>query len=270
MSFLGLHDKVFLIFGVANKHSIAYYVGKTLESQGAIVLYSVKSKARKDAVSKLLEGKRIFTCNFESMEEINSLAQNIASCYPTIDGIVHSVAYANYSKGVQPFYQTAREDFLQATQVSCFSLLEVARAFKPYLSKLASVVAVSISSQVTASSYGYMSPIKAALESTTRFLAKSFSADTQIRFNTVNAGPLKTSASAGIPNYIKNYIYAEKMTLRKKALQTQEVADTITYLLSERSSGINAQGITVNAGMDLNYFDEELVNAVTQLDKNKI
>jgi enoyl-[acyl-carrier protein] reductase I len=158
-----------------------------------------------------------------------------------------------------------RQDFLQATAVSCFSLVELARALKPHLKPDASVVSVGISSQVTASSYGYMSPIKAALESSSRFLAKSFSADTRIRFNTVNAGPLKTSASAGIPGYLDNYLHAEKMTFRKEALKTQEVADVAVWLLSPRSSGVNGQGVVVDAGMGWNFFDEELVKASNRL-----
>lgn len=139
--------------------------------------------------------------------------------------------------------------------------MEIARAFKPHLREDASVVAIGISSQVLAENYGYMSPIKAALDSSARFLAKSFSADTRVRFNTVNAGPLKTSASAGIPGYLENYLYAEKLTLRKQAITTQEVANTAVFLLSPASSGINAQGIVVNQGLDLNYFDREVVKA---------
>ena len=82
-----------------------------------------------------------------------------------------------------------------------------------------------------------------------------------MRFNTVNAGPLKTSASAGIPGYMDNYLFAERLTFRKRALNTQEVANTALFLLSSASSGINGQGIVVNAGMDLNYFDQEVVKA---------
>jgi enoyl-[acyl-carrier protein] reductase I len=88
------------------------------------------------------------------------------------------------------------------------------------------------------------------LETCSYNLAKSFSADSGVRFNTVNAGPLKTSASAGIPGYIESYLYAEKLTLRKQNLTTQEVANTALFLLSPASSGINGQGIVVNAGMD--------------------
>lgn len=178
---------------------------------------------------------------------------------------MHSVAFANYSEGMKAFHETKRADYLQATAISSFSLVEVANAFKPYLKEEASVVAISISSQVTAENYGYMSPIKASLDASVRFLAKSFSKDSRVRFNTVNAGPLKTSASAGIPGYLENYLFAEKLTMRKEALKTKEVADAAVYLLSERSSGINAQGIVVNAGMDLNYFDNEVVKEATKL-----
>lgn len=264
MSFLNLEGKKFLIFGVANKRSVAWHIGKTLEEEGAQVIYSVRSEARRESVAKLLSGRPVYVCDVESTEAIHSLAKHVGAQWGSLDGIIHSVAFANYSEGIKPFHETKREDFLQAVQISCFSFVEIASAFKNYLSKTASVIAISISSQVTAEDYGYMSPIKAALDSSARFLAKSFSKDSQVRFNTVNAGPLKTSASAGIPGYLDNYLYAEKMTLRKSALTTQEVANTAVFLLSERSSGINGQGVVVNAGMDTNYFDKELVDAVTR------
>jgi len=148
---------------------------------------------------------------------------------------------------------------LQAVTISCFSLVELARALKPLLKEDASVVAMGISSQVTAENYGYLSPVKAALESAVRFLAKSFSRDSEVRFNCVKASPLRTSASAGIPGYLEQYLYAEQMTLRKRAVTTQEVANAVVFLLSPLSSGINGQGLVVNAGMDLNYFDRALV-----------
>lgn len=264
MSFLNLKDKTILIFGFANKKSVAWHIAKILEAEGARVIHSVRSEARRETLAKL-GNHPAYICDVEDTEQINQLADEIGKDHSTIDGIVHSIAFANYSEGFKPFYETNRKDFLQATAISSFSFVEIARAFKPYLAKTASMVAISISSQVTAENYGYMSPIKASLESSSRFLAKAFSKDSEVRFNTVNAGPLKTSASAGIPGYLENYLYAEKLTLRKRALQTEEVANTAAFLLSDRSSGINGQGITVNAGMDFNYFDQEVVQAATKM-----
>ena len=107
--------------------------------------------------------------------------------------------------------------------------------------------------------YGYMAPIKAALDSSLAFLAKSFSRFSQVRFNAVAPGLLKTSASAGIPGYVDSYLFAEQVIPRKTALQTQEAADVAAFLLSPRSSGINAQSIVVDAGMGINYFDADVV-----------
>ena len=119
---------------------------------------------------------------------------------------------------------------------------------------------------MTAQNYGYMAPIKAALDSSVVFLAKSFSLDSKVRFNSVNPGLLKTSASAGIPDYIPAYLFAEQATLRKQAVQTDEVAGAVAFLLSPRSSAINAQHLVIDAGMGTNYFDREIVSRVTRLD----
>jgi enoyl-[acyl-carrier protein] reductase I len=112
-----------------------------------------------------------------------------------------------------------------------------------------------------------MGPIKAALESAARFLAKSFSADSEIRFNVVGAGPLKTSASAGIPGYVESYLYAEKLTFRKRNLSSAEVANTALFLLSERSSGINGTTLVVDAGLGSNFFDKDIIRLAMRPEK---
>ena len=246
--------------GVANRKSIAWAIAKSLEAEGAECFYSVRSPARLESLKKLLGDRKTFICDVEYPEQIESLAASIEGESIKLDGIVHSIAFANYSDGFKPFHETVRKDFLQATSISAFSLVEVANALRPSLTTDASVVSIGISStDVTAENYGYMAPIKAALETCSYNLAKSFSSESRVRFNTVNAGPLKTSASAGIPGYIDSYLYAEKLTLRRQNLTTQEVANTAVFLLSSASSGINGQGIVVNAGMDRNYFDKQVI-----------
>lgn len=268
MSFLNLEGKRYLVMGVANRKSVAWAIAKTLEAEGAEVIFSVRSESRLESLQKLLEGRKAYICDVEDSEAIQSLAESVAKDYGAIDGLVHSIAFANYSKGMRPFHETDKADFLQATAISAFSLVEVANAFKAHFTENASVVSIGISStDVTAENYGYMAPIKSALESSSYNLAKSFSADAKVRFNTVNAGPLKTSASAGIPGYLESYLYAEKLTFRKANVQTQEVANAAIFLLSEVSSGINGQGIVVNAGMDRNYFDSELVRLAMRPEK---
>jgi enoyl-[acyl-carrier protein] reductase I len=259
MSFLGLQGRQFAVFGLGNRRSVAWAIGQTLEQQGARVIYGIRSAARRNELAKLLGDRPTVLCDVENAADIAALTPWASALDQPLDGFVHSIAFANYSEGMRPFHETLRTDFLQAVQVSAFSLVELARALKGALHPEASVVTIGISSMVTAANYGYMSPIKSCLEGCVRFLAKSFSADSAVRFNAVNAGPLKTKSSAGIPGYLDNYLFAEKLTMRKRALTTAEVADTAVWLLSPRSSGINAQGIVVNAGMDWNYFDEEVV-----------
>lgn len=261
MSFLALEAKTFLVFGVANRRSVAWAVGKSLEEEGARVVYSVRSDARRKSLEALLGGRPVFVCDVEKEDDIGRLAAAVAaSGHAPLHGIVHSIAFANYSEGLQPFHATKRKDFLQSAAVSAFSLVEIARAFRPHLARDASVVAIGISSLlVTPDNYGYMGPIKAALESCARFLAKSFSADSEVRFNVVGSGPLKTSASAGIPGYLESYLFAEKLTFRKRNLATQEVADAVLFLLSGRSSGINGAALTVDAGLGCNMFDKDVI-----------
>ena len=120
--------------------------------------------------------------------------------------------------------------------------------------------------------YGYMGPIKAALDSSVAFLAKSLSQEVSpnIRVNAVGAGLLKTSASAGIPGYIDAYLFAEQVIPRRRALETDEPAQVLAFLLSPRSSGINAQTIVVDAGMSINYFDRGIVRKATAPKENQI
>ena len=262
MNFLQLEGKSIVVFGVANKKSVAYFIAKTLEEAGANVIYVVRSIQRKEQLTKLFPNAPIYICDVEHQEEIDALAKQLES-HGKLAGIVHSIAFADYSDGIQPFHATKRQHFLQAVDISCFSLIAICNALRELLTPDASVVTIGISTTRMASeSYGYMAPVKAALESSLAFLAKSFSRFSEVRFNSVSAGLLKTSASAGIPGYVDAYLFAEKAIPRHRGVTTQEVANTATFLLSPRSSGINAQSIVIDAGMSINYFDGEIIKRV--------
>ena len=261
MDYLQLTGKTVLVMGVANRKSVAFHAGRLLTEAGANVVYSVRSEERRESVRKLLGDAPVFVCDVERQDQINRLRDDVAKECPVFHGIVHSIAFADYSAGQLPFHETPRQAFLQAVDVSCFSLIAVSNAFRDLIdADRGSVVAVSISTtRMTAENYAYMAPVKAALDSSLCFLAKSFSKFSAVRFNAVCPSLLKTSASAGIPGYVDSYLFAEKATFRKRAVGTDEVAGAIAFLLSPRSSGINGQGIVIDAGMGMNYFDDELV-----------
>lgn len=260
MSFLNLENKTFLITGVANKKSVAYFSAKTLQDNGADLIFTVQNEDIKEKVAKLFPDKKIYILDVENTESVSDLGKKLEAENIKLNGFLHSIAFANYSEGIKPFHETKLEDYLQASNISCFSLVALSNSLKKVLTPDASVVTISISS-TKATNYGYMGPIKASLDAAVLFLAKSFASDTKVRFNAVCSGPLKTSASAGIPGYIDNYLYAEQLTMRHQALETQEVANSVVFLLSPASSGINASAMVVDAGMSSNYFDESVVGA---------
>lgn len=260
--FLQLNRKPILVFGVANRKSVAFHIGQILAEAGAQPVYVVRSEARRATVSKLVGDAPVFVCDVEQQAQIDQLRIDVNQQFPVIHGIVHSIAFADYSAGWLPFHETPRAAFLQAIDISCYSLMALSNAFQKDLDpENGSVVTISISTtRMAAENYGYMAPVKAALDSTVCFLAKSFSKFSKVRFNAVCPGLLKTSASAGIPGYVDSYLYAEQATLRKEAVETQEAANVAAFLLSPRSSGINAQGLVVDAGMSINYFDDKLIH----------
>jgi enoyl-[acyl-carrier protein] reductase I len=260
MDFLDLSGKTLLVLGVANKKSVAYHVAKTLEEVGAKVVYVVRSEERRQSVAKLLADREVHLCDVEFEEQIARLRDELSAKGHRFAGMLHSIAFADYADGLKPFHETPKRAFLRAMDISCHSLIGLSSALKDLLEPEASVVTVSISTTRMASeNYGYMAPIKAALDSSLAFLAKSFSRFSKVRFNAVSPSLLKTSASAGIPGYLDSYLYAEQVIPRKEAVDTQEAANVAVFLLSPRSSGINAQSLVVDAGMSINYFDADVI-----------
>ncbi|MDD4098547.1 MAG: SDR family oxidoreductase [Lentisphaeria bacterium] len=267
MDFLRLQNKNIVLMGVANRRSVAWAVAQVLRELGAHVIYVFKDQELL-AKNRSLVGAAAscVVCDVESDHDIAALPERVSQHADIVHGLVHSIAYANFSEGLKPFHATVKKDFLQAVDISCFSLIQTCDRLKGLFAPDAAIVTMSISTTRMASeNYGYMGPIKAALDSSVAFLAKSLSQAVSpfIRVNAVGAGLLKTSASAGIPGYIDAYLYAEKIIPRHQALSTDEPAQVVAFLLSPRSSGINAQTITVDAGMSINYFDHDVVRCVT-------
>jgi enoyl-[acyl-carrier protein] reductase I len=264
--FLQLAGKTILVLGVANRKSVAGHTSRVLVEAGADVIYSVRNEARRQSVQKLVGDAPVLVCDVEYEDQVDCLAAQIGQIRPSLHGMLHSIAFADYvttpesAAAMQPFHETPKAAFLRAVDVSCFSLIALSNVLRHLFDPEASVVTVSISTtRMAAENYGFMAPVKAALDSSLAFLAKSFSRFSQVRFNAIAPGLLKTSASAGIPGYVEAYLYAEQATLRQAAVKTEEVANAAAFLLSPRSSGINAQQLVIDAGMSVNYFDRDLI-----------
>ena len=267
MDFLQLDGKQVLIFGVANRKSVAYHAGRVLSEAGAACVYVVRNEGIRREMPKLVGDAPVYLCDVEHEDQIARLREEVVARHKRFHGLVHSIAFADYAAGPRPFHETPKADFLRAVDVSCYSLLAICRTLAGLLDPDGSVVTISIpTTQMAAENYGYMAPVKAALDSSLCFLAKSFSRFSRVRFNAVAPAPLRTSSSAGVPGFVESYLYAEQLIPRKCAVQTEEVANAVAFLLSPRSSGINAQRIVVDAGMSINYFDGELVRRALRPD----
>ncbi len=219
MDFLGLAGRRIVVFGLANRKSVACAVGRVLVEAGAEVVHVVRTDERA-AAWRLFPKSPVFVCDVEDEANIVRVRDQIAERVGgPIHGLVHSIAFANYSEGLRPFHRTCKRDFLQAMDISCFSFISLANRHRATCStEGASVVTVSIDHpHGRFRNYGYMAPVKAALES-------SLCSPRAFRLS----GPLqrglprllKTSASAGIPGYVDSYLFAEQATLRKRAVQT--------------------------------------------------
>lgn len=252
---LDFNNKNILIAGINNKKSVAYHIAKSLYDNQASLYLTTQHQEQFNFVQAQFPKARAILCDVQKTEDIKNLALTLKDV--SLHGFVHSLAFARMSPEWS-FEQTPWDAFAEAVRISSFSLMEMCHHLRPQFAQDASVVTISIST-TKVTSYGFMGPIKALLNSTVDYLAKSFASNSKIRCNSIGAGPLKTSASAGIPNYVDNYLFSEQVTLRHFGLSTQEVANTALFLLSPMSSGINATQITVDAGMSVNYFDEKIV-----------
>src|SRR5689334_6440566 len=112
--FLQLAGKSILVFGVANKKSVAWHIAKTLTEAGARVVYVVRSEARKESVQKLAAGAPVYVCDVEQEEQIAGLKEQLAVAGEKFAGLVHSIAFADFSEGMKPFHETGKKQFLQA------------------------------------------------------------------------------------------------------------------------------------------------------------
>ncbi len=257
-------QKKFLLTGVANKKSIAFNVAKLLQEANADVDFIVQSQEIKEKLLGIFPKSNFYVCDVENPAQIEKLRVDLLESVTRdgfkYSGFLHSIAFANYSEGMKPFHETKLNDYLQAVTISSYSLISLTQSLLPVLDTESAIVTMSISN-TRATNYGYMGPIKASLDASVAFLAKSLSECSKIRVNAVCAGPVKTAASAGIPGFIDGYLFTEQLTIRHEALKTEEVAQTVRFLLSPLSSGINASAIIVDAGMSANYFDQKVVDS---------
>ena len=146
MSFLQLENRNIVLMGVANRRSVAWAIAQVLRENGANLLYVFKDEELLEKNRSLIGADaKAIVCDVENEADIRLFGSRVQDVFPVVHGYVHSIAFANYSEGVKPFHETLRKDFLQAVEISCFSLVETTNQLKELLSEDASIVTISIS-----------------------------------------------------------------------------------------------------------------------------
>ena len=252
-----MQDKNAVVFGVANKRSIAWAIAQSLSAAGARLAISYQNERLKaeaaDLISSLPNAEG-FQCDLASDSEIARLFAELKERYGRLDALAHCVAYAPAEDLKGDFLNTSREGFRVAHDVSVYTLIAVTRAAAPLMTEGGSVVTLSyFGAEKVVPGYNVMGVAKASLEASVRYLANSVG-PMKIRVNAISAGPIKTLAARGVGDFsqmLKNH--AEHAPL-KRNVDVKEVADTAVFLCSGAGGGITGETIYVDCGYNIMCF----------------
>ncbi len=249
-----LENKIGMIFGVANKRSIAWACAQAAAAHGAKMAFTYQGERLKENVEELagtLEGSLVVPCDVTNQADVDAAFQAVKEKYGRLDFVVHSIAFAPKEALEGEFVTTTREAFRTALEISAFSLTQVALAAAPLMTDGGSIVTMSYyGAEKVVASYNVMGVAKAALEASVRYLAADLGKN-NIRVNAISAGPINTLSARGVKNMGSLLgMVGEKAPLRRNVTQA-EVGNTSLFLVSDLSSGITGETIYVDCGYNI-------------------
>ena len=247
-----LAGKIGLVFGVANKRSIAWAIAKAWAAAGARLIFNYQGERLKENVEELTgefgEKTPLFPCDVTSDDEIKAFFENVRAQTDRVDLMLHSLAYAPREALEGDFVSTTREAFRVAQDVSAYSLVALARDAAPLMTNGGSIVAMTYyGSEKVVPHYNVMGVAKAALEASVRYLAADMGAN-NIRVNAISAGPIKTLAASGIGDFRYILKWNEYNSPMRRTVTIEEVGDSALYLLSDLSRGVTGEVHHVDSG----------------------
>jgi enoyl-[acyl-carrier protein] reductase I len=251
---IDLKGKVAVVFGLANKRSIAWGIAQKLSEAGAtlaICYQNDRLKREADALIPELRDAKAYQCDVSVDAEIDSLFATLKDTYGTLHILVHAVAFAPADAIKNDFLLTTRDDFRIAHDVSVYSLIAVSRAAVPLMTEGGSILTLTYyGSTKVFPNYNVMGVAKAALEATVRYLAASLGSK-NIRVNAISAGPIKTLAARGIGDFTKILEAVEQRAPLHRNVDQLEVGNTALFLSSPLASGITGEITYVDAGFNV-------------------
>jgi len=252
---MGIMDgKVALIFGVANKNSIAWGITQRLHDEGATIALSYVGEVLEKRVfplAKEIDCDFVEQCDVTSDDELDALFAKVKEKYGRIDVLVHCIAFAAREDLGGRFVDISRDGFKLSLDISAYSLIAMTKRAEPLMPNGGSIMSLTYyAAEKVMPGYHVMAVAKSALESITRYLANDLGVK-GIRVNAISAGPIKTLAAAGVPGLRLMLKYSEKTSPLRKLVSQEDVGNAALFLASDWSRSITGEVLYVDAGYNI-------------------
>ncbi len=243
-----------LIMGVANDHSIAWGIAKTLHKYGAEMAFTYQDEAfgkRLRPLAETIGAKTVLQCDASKEADLDRVFDHLKKDWGSIDFLVHAIAFSNKDELKGHYVDTSLENFLNSMHISCFSFTSVARRAKDLMPNGGSMITLSyLGSERVMPNYNVMGVAKAALEASVRYLAADLG-EKNIRVNSISAGPMRTLAGAVIGNARHTFKFTTKSSPLRRPVTLEELGNTALYFLSDLSSAVTGENHYVDCGFNV-------------------
>ena len=249
-----MHGKRGLIMGVANDHSIAWGIARTLAAHGATLAFTYQGDALGRRVRPLAESigaSLVLPCDVEHVRSLDATFATIAEKWGSLDFLVHAIAFSDKNELKGRYADTSRENFVRTMIISCFSFTEVAKRAAALMPAGGAMLTLTYNGgQRAMPNYNVMGVAKAALEASVRYLAVDFG-PLAIRVNAISAGPIRTLAGAGITHARQMFAFQQRHSPLRRGVTLDEIGGAALYLLSELSTGVTGDIHFVDSGYNI-------------------
>ena len=250
-----LENKNGIIFGVANKRSIAWATAQALHGAGARLAFTYQGERLKENVEGLtgeaMPGSLLLSCDVTNQTEVDEAFKKVGEEFGRLDFLIHSIAYAPREALDGQYLDTSRDSFLTALEISAYSLPQLARAAAPLMTEGGSVVCMSYyGAEKVVAGYNVMGVAKAALEASTRYLANDLG-PSNIRVNAISAGPIQTLSARGVSDFTTMLKHHAARAPLRRNVEAREVGNAALFLCSSMSSGITGEVMYVDCGYNV-------------------
>ena len=249
-----LEGKLALVLGIANRWSLAYAIAHAFSREGATLVLTYLGERQKQSILELSDDLNLaatLPCDVTKEEELSGLTESLEALGRPLDAVVHSLAFANREDLARPFVETSRAGFLLAQEVSAYSLVAVARATAPLMTRGGSLSTMTyLGSMRVLPNYNVMGVAKASLEAAVRYLASELGAQ-NIRVNAISSGPVKTASARAVKDFSTILTATPTRAPLRRNTDPAEVADAAVFLASDLGRGVTGNVLFVDAGIQV-------------------